>query len=393
MANPEHLEQLKLGVVKWNEWRKARPDVNPDLSGANLSGIDLQPIRMFLGEPYDERVNLSFTNLERANLDGARLMRANLHHAQLHRASLNRAWLSQAYLNEADCSEADLSGSDLKSSSCTSTNLERARLVGATLEDGNFERATLDWANLNTAKMTSADFREATLKSARMRDADLSRANLRGAILSGAIFRGATLAWTNLEGTDLSHAAFDGTVFGYTKLARAMGLETCHHFGPSPLDFGTVLSIDPFPLPFLRGCGLSEPLIAYLPSLLNQPIQFYSCFISYSTKDQDFVDRLYADLQDNGVRCWFAPHDIKGCQKINVQIDEAIRVYDRLLLVLSPNSLASNWVEREIRKAQRRETEDKRRVLFPIRLCEFEVLRDWECIDASTGKYYAEDIR
>jgi hypothetical protein len=51
-------------------------------------------------------------------------------------------------------------------------------------------------------------------------------------------------------------------------------------------------------------------LINYLPSLLNQPIQFYSCFISYSSKDQKFADRLHADLQNKGVRCWFAPHDM-----------------------------------------------------------------------------------
>ena len=31
-------------------------------------------------------------------------------------------------------------------------------------------------------------------------------------------------------------------------------------------------------------------------SLVGKPIDFYSCFISYSTKDDDFAQRLYADL-------------------------------------------------------------------------------------------------
>src|SRR5262245_24600010 len=57
--------------------------------------------------------------------------------------------------------------------------------------------------------------------------------------------------------------------------------------------------------------GLPDRLIDYLPSLLNQPIQFYSCFISYASKDQIFADRLHADLQNKGVRCWFAPHDMR----------------------------------------------------------------------------------
>ena len=31
----------------------------------------------------------------------------------------------------------------------------------------------------------------------------------------------------------------------------------------------------------------------------------------HSAKDDEFVRRLHADLQDGGVRCWFAPEDMK----------------------------------------------------------------------------------
>ena len=88
--------------------------------------------------------------------------------------------------------------------------------------------------------------------------------------------------------------------------------------GPSIVDHRTLLlSGSSIPLQFLRGCGLPDRLIDYLPSLLEVgPIQFYSCFISYSTANQDFADRLYADLQNNGVRCWFAPHDMHSGKRI-----------------------------------------------------------------------------
>ena len=69
----------------------------------------------------------------------------------------------------------------------------------------------------------------------------------------------------------------------------------------------------------------------------NQPFQYYSCFISSSTRDQEFAERLHADLQAKGVRCWFAPHDIQGGRKIHEQIDDAIRLHDRLLLMLHPS--------------------------------------------------------
>jgi hypothetical protein len=40
---------------------------------------------------------------------------------------------------------------------------------------------------------------------------------------------------------------------------------------------------DPLPLAFLRGIGLSDVLIDYLPLLQGQANQHYSCFISYSS--------------------------------------------------------------------------------------------------------------
>jgi TIR domain len=88
-------------------------------------------------------------------------------------------------------------------------------------------------------------------------------------------------------------------------------------------------------------------------------------FISYSSKDQEFVDRLHADLQNKGVRCWFAPHDMPIGAKI---IDEAIRLRDKVLLILSEHSVVSDWVEEEVTRALDEERSRKTTVLFPIRV-------------------------
>lgn len=138
---------------------------------------------------------------------------------------------------------------------------------------------------------------------------------------------------------------------------------------------------------------MPDQFIAFARSLVGRPIEFYSCFISYSTKDQVFADRLYADLQTKGVRCWFAPHDIRGGRKIHEQINEAIGIFDRLILILSTSSMNSEWVKTEIRKARAREVRDKVRVLFPISMVPFQSIRDWECFDADTGKDVAVEIR
>jgi hypothetical protein len=47
----------------------------------------------------------------------------------------------------------------------------------------------------------------------------------------------------------------------------------------------------------------------------------------------------------------------------------------------------------EIRKARETEKKEKRRKLFPIRLTDFETLRDWTCFDADTGKDLAVEVR
>jgi hypothetical protein len=81
-----------------------------------------------------------------------------------------------------------------------------------------------------------------------------------------------------------------------------------------------------------------------------------------------FDDRVDADLQDKGVRCWFAPHDLPIGAKIWDVIDEAIRLKDKLLLIISKASIASGWVSDEVNKAYAEEHSRKQVVLFPIRI-------------------------
>jgi hypothetical protein len=50
-------------------------------------------------------------------------------------------------------------------------------------------------------------------------------------------------------------------------------------------------------------------------------------------------------MRESNLRVWFSPEDIRGGKKLHEQIDHAIRVYDKLLLVLSPHSMNSEWVK------------------------------------------------
>jgi uncharacterized protein YjbI with pentapeptide repeats len=251
------------------------------------------------------------------------------------------------------------------------------------------------------ALIQEVDFTEVNLRKADLRDAVLLGTKLTGANLSGANLRGATIVaadftWADLKGADFTDASIQYVTFASNDLSTAIGLETVTHGDASYISTETLYrSGGRIPRQFLQGCGLPESLIDYLPSLINsqQPIQFYSCFISYSTKDEEFARRLYSRMRDEQLRVWFAPEDIKGGRKLYEQIESAIQLHDRVLLVLSENSMQSEWVMTEIRRAKKTEIEENRRKLFPITLVDFEKIKTWKCFDADTGKDLAIEVR
>ena len=314
------------------------------------------------------------------------------------RAALTRAELERRYAEgERDFRGANLSGADLSGANLSGAlngaipsgriltaphvDLTNANLYGANLYGANLYGANLSGADLTGANLTLANLYFAILKSAILANADLSGADLTLAFLAGADFDSATCGGTVWVGVDLAPAA---------------GLASIRHRRPSYVDIRTLIgSGGDIPDVFLRGCGVPDHIIELQKALVHgaAPIEFYSCFISYSQVDEAFAQRLHGRLQHEKLRVWYAPEEMKGGRKLHEQIDEAIRVHDKLLLVLSEASMASEWVATEISKARKQERKEGRQVLFPIGLVPFEAIHGWECFDADTGKDSAREIR
>jgi uncharacterized protein YjbI with pentapeptide repeats len=347
------------------------------LTDRNLEGINFRRADL-------ERAELSRTNFGKADLTDANLTLANIDQAVLAGAALRGAVLRKASARKTRFADTKLHMTDF-----TGANLSGADLRWVALADARFSDTNLNGADLSEAFLHHADMRNANLAGADFSDAHLGNSDLTGADMTGA-----DLTEANLQNLNLTDVTIGHTVFANNDLSTVIGLETVQHRGPSVIGVDTIFrSRGCVPESFLRGCGVPEDFIIYVKSFTANPIEFYSCFISYSTQDQDFAERLHADLQSKGVRCWFAPHDVRGGKKLYEQIDEAIRLHDKLLLILSPHSMKSEWVKTEIANARKREVRDQRRVLFPIRLAPFETLRDWDCFDADTGKDSAREIR
>ncbi len=199
-----------------------------------------------------------------------------------------------------------------------------------------------------------------------------------------------TLKWSRVS----------STIFGKLDLSNTQGLEQTYHLGPSIIGMDTIfLSKGKIHEGFLKGCGLSDLQLKILQfakpglksgdatqigyDLINmyngQGIRFYSCFISYNNRDKKFAKKLYDELQENGVRCWFAQEDMKIGDRIRPRIDQEIRIYEKFLVILSYNSIDSEWVGDEVEAALEEETNNRRNILFPIRLDDaiLETQDDW----------------
>jgi uncharacterized protein YjbI with pentapeptide repeats len=297
------------------------------------------------------------------------------------RPDLSDADLNRLSFQKANLIDANLVGCDLVEADFTSAFLDRADLRQASLR-----RAKLDDADLIDADFGAADLQEASFRQARLINAKLCRAQLYRTDFTSA----------DLSGADLTGSYVSGAIFVDNDLSAVLGLEKVEQWAPSVIGIDTLyLSGGKIPKKFLSGSGIPDDLITYLPSLVGveQALQFYSCFISYSHKDQEFAKRLHSRMRDEHLRVWFAPEDMKGGETLREQIDRAIQIHDRLLLVLSDDSLKSEWVMTEIRRARKTGVDEKRQKLFPIRLTDFETIQKWECFDSDTGKDLAVEVR
>ena len=298
--NPEHVEIVRQGSDAINTWRSAHPAQRLDLSGADLPLAKLAEVDL-------SRANLSMTNLLEADLSGTLLYGADLSHS-----IISGAHLAQADLFEANLTDAILSGADLFA-------------------------ANLSQANLARVDLSATECYITDLSGAALGQADLSYATLDRANLSRTVFSGAT---------------FNETVFADCDLSVALGLDAVRHEGPSTLGLDTVIrSRGQIPPAFLRGVGVPDSVAAYVRSLNTEAPPFYTCFIRYSSRDQEFARRLYADLQLRGVRCWTFPETSTVGRRVWKKADRAIRVYDKLLVICSGNSLQNPQVLRELDRA------------------------------------------
>ena len=71
-------------------------------------------------------------------------------------------------------------------------------------------------------------------------------------------------------------------------------------------------------------------------------------FVSHSSRDRTFVERLVSVLRLHGIPVWYSQTNIMGAQMWHDEIGSALRRCDWFVLVLSPDAVSSQWVKREL---------------------------------------------
>lgn len=277
-----------------------------------------------------------------------------------------------------DLTDADLRGLDLSGANC-----------GMTFKTDRWF-AEANGTKHGVGRVTAS----VTLLNADLRDACLASASFQNTMLTGVDFRGADLHGTNFTGSHVANAKFQqahawGTLWCNLDLRQAVGLEEVQHGAPSEIGMQTLVrSLGAIPEKFLRGCGLSvwhtklqrlfDPTLSansvsnllieeIFPARTDGPLFLGGSFVSYSHKDAPFVDKLDASLSSLGVPVW---RDVRNlvAGPLESQIFEAIRLQDAVIVVLSENSITSDWVEAEIDQARKREKSENRTILCPVAL-------------------------
>ena len=305
------------------------------------------------GKNRDKRVDL-----REANLDGLNLSNANLSGVLLARSSLRRTRFINANLRGAKLTAANLGGADF-----TGADLYRANLFKA---------------SLNQARLIKSNFTKANLSKADLSKAILSRANFNGANLSGAI---------------MGKAALYETIFGGTNLLDANGLDHCLHHGPSTIDHRTIIKSGNLSIRFLRGCGLSDELISHHRAFLANNLKVHSCLVSCSHADMAFAQDLHDNLQQQGIRCWLIPEELKGGQDLQIQVSQALGPEDKLILVLSEQSMASEWIMEEIQSTRELEKQEQRRFIYPVAVANPSIIQSWTLMEPGSFVNLAKELR
>jgi hypothetical protein len=91
-----------------------------------------------------------------------------------------------------------------------------------------------------------------------------------------------------------------------------------------------------------------------------------SIFLSYNSKDRAFALKLGEALTERGIKVWIDEGELRVGDSLVDRISAGLMQTDYVGIILSPNSVSSEWVNREMKAALTYEIETKHARILPI---------------------------
>jgi len=97
-----------------------------------------------------------------------------------------------------------------------------------------------------------------------------------------------------------------------------------------------------------------------------------SVFISYSSNDQDKVERLAAALRkEQDIAVWLDTVNIYPGDDFLEEMKKGVRMADKIIICLSPSFNQKppvSWVKKELKMAMLKESETGKGIIIPVRI-------------------------
>jgi tetratricopeptide (TPR) repeat protein len=99
----------------------------------------------------------------------------------------------------------------------------------------------------------------------------------------------------------------------------------------------------------------------------------YQVFLSFASADKGVAQRIADQLRNLGISVCFAQYELKVGDSIAETIESAISASDYLIVLLSPNSVGSRWVQGELNAALSRELTTRDITVLPVIIADCDI--------------------
>jgi uncharacterized protein YjbI with pentapeptide repeats len=343
LTNQIHIDLVKRGAKKVNDWRKRNPNQILDLSGAKLKNLLLREI-----------------NLTGSQVTGIKLALVDLRGAHLSRINGTKIGVTDSILDHANLSRLNLSHSSVFNSSFYNNNFSKAKIISSYFGGNLFLKCDFKNTNLHDTEFFEntfgdCDFSESNLTKSKISFSQFRFSNFSNTDFSASKISGSIFYDCKFDKTDLTDAKFEGTSFITCDLSECMELATVKHLYYTNIDFMTIKRtfvsskncLTSEFMNFLFSAGIPMEMIQQLPKILGQ-IKYRSSFICYGQPDIDFAEKLQKDLASRGVVCWLYSLDSTVGERTWKEIMEQRRKAEKMIVLCSSNSLIREGALKEI---------------------------------------------